>query len=875
MIPFLPFRQAVFGLGLSISSLVLAQSNHIPGDVLVMLEPGIDARQVANAVTRVDGQPTGMHVVREVSAPMRTWLLHFDNLTLDQGHVLRALNALPEVSLAQSNHIVHDRAIPNDTQYSQQWQHQNIDSEAAWDLTTGGLTSSGDTIVVCIIENADLPHPDLVDNAWYNYHEIAGNGIDDDNNGYVDDFRGWNPAGTNDQVYGGSHGTQVAGMIGAKGNNGSQVAGANWNVKLMVVTRNGVAEDAVVESYTYPLVMRRLYNSSNGEQGAFVVATNASWGIDGADHTQFPIWCAMYDTLGTAGVLNCGATANNNVDIDQVDDMPTGCESDFMVSVTATDNNDTRTFSGYGATTIDVGAPGANVFTTSMGGGTGSTSGTSFASPLTAGVIALLYSAPCSSLMSLVRSDPRQGALYVRQALFDGVEQVGNLPGNCVTGGRINSYNSLLSIMNDCGVCPAPYNLAVQNSDIGEAMLQWSSNSATEFNVQVTPVDGIGGPVLDLTNYAGTSYLLSGLDACREYQFTVAAVCGTDTVSNWSDTLVWTSEGCCITPTGLQAGFMGDNIANVFWTEVLAGSSYAVRISPAGQNQWTETFGVGNAYYAFEGLEPCTDYDVQVRTSCIGNITDWSTSITVHTTGCGFCVEGIFCPSVSNESAYEWIDRVQVGTIDNQSGNNDGYGTFLDQSTTFATGVDYPITLTPGFATNTYPEYFKVFIDLNNDGSFTSPDELVYDAGATVQAPLSGTLTVPAGSPQGPTRMRVVMEYDAAPADGCTNAYDYGETEDYCVSIEIGNGLSEPVLHTFSMSPNPADAELTVVLRDPQYQRIRQMEVLNGLGQRVIALGPIGNIVHIPTSGLAPGMYFVRAISEAGTTGQARFEVAR
>src|SRR5690606_37304415 len=115
-----------------------------------------------------------------------------------------------------------------------------------------------------------------------------------------------------------------------------------------------------------------------------------------------PLWCAIYDTLGTAGVLNCGATSNSNVNIDVVGDLPTACPSDHLISVTATDNNDNRTFSAYGSTHVDLGAPGEDVRTTSIGGGYGTTSGTSFASPLTAGVIGLLYSAPCASMMSLV-----------------------------------------------------------------------------------------------------------------------------------------------------------------------------------------------------------------------------------------------------------------------------------------------------------------------------------------------------------------------------------------------------------------------------------------------------------------------------------------
>jgi hypothetical protein len=501
----------------------LNDTEYLPGDLLVMLKPGMEAGTVARDLAVVDGQATGISVVEEVSAPMRAWLLHFDPQQQTQWRMLRAAWAHPAVQLAQNNHVVKERAVPNDTQYGQQWHHANINSAAAWDTSTGGVTASGDTIVVAIIENADLSHPDLMANAWINRAEVAGNGIDDDGNGYVDDVRGWNTPSANDNVYSGSHGTQCAGMAGATGNNNLGVTGANWNVKLMPVNYGGTAEAQVVAAYTYPLVMRRRYNATGGQQGAFVVVTSASWGIDGGQPANSPLWCAMYDTLGRAGILNCGATANNAVNVDQVGDLPTACPSDYMISVTATNSSDQRTFSAWGATTIDVGAPGENVRTTSIGGGYGSTSGTSFACPLTAGVIALLYSAPCGSLMALVHADPEQGALFVRQKLFEGVDQVGNLPGNTVTGGRINAGTSMNLIMAGCGSCPTPFGgtASRQGSTITYG---WAATGSGPFTVRYRPVGAADWTIADATN--GTSVAIDGFNPCAAYEFQVEAQCG-------------------------------------------------------------------------------------------------------------------------------------------------------------------------------------------------------------------------------------------------------------------------------------------------------------------------------------------------------------
>lgn len=431
-------------------------SGYLPGDILVMLSPDGKAASIAADLERLDGVPTDIKVVEEVSAPMRTWLLHFDADVITQEKMLSAVQRHPSVMIAQNNHQAYQRAVPNDPSFSSQWHHveagdHDIDTDLAWNTTTGGTTAMGDAIVVCQVEGGNLAHTDLAANAWTNAGEIDNNGVDDDGNGYIDDKQGWDPSsGTDNNIFSSGHGTQCAGMIGARGNNSLGVAGANWNVKIMPVTVGSLTEANVIASYTYPLVMRRRYNSSNGAQGAFVVATNSSWGIDNANPNNYPLWCNFYDTLGTAGILSCGATANNSVNVDVVGDMPTACSSPYLISVTATNNADQRTFSAYGATTIDVGAPGSSVWTTSGSSSYGAASGTSFASPLTAGVIALLYSAPCTGLIQLARSNPAAAAMAVRAALFAGVEQVGNLPGNTVTGGRINANNSLQYIINNC-----------------------------------------------------------------------------------------------------------------------------------------------------------------------------------------------------------------------------------------------------------------------------------------------------------------------------------------------------------------------------------------------------------------------------------------
>lgn len=783
---------------------------HIPGEVLMMLTPEGSAEKVADDLRTWKGVSTGMRVVRQVSKPMRTWKVQFDTNATDQVTMLRAVRSHPHVQLAQNNHQLQFRAVPNDTEYGEQWHHQNINSEGAWDISTGGLTADGDTIVVCIIENADLPHEDLIANAWFNHQEIPDNGEDDDVNGYVDDFRGWNPNSETDQVYGGSHGTEVAGMIGATGNNELGATGANWAVKMMVVFNSGANDEGVIASHSYPLTMRRLYNETNGEKGAFVVATNASWGINGGQPDDAPLWCAMYDSLGAEGVLNCGATANNEVDVDEVGDLPTACPSDFMISVTATDVNDERTFSAYGLTTIDVGAPGDDVFTTAINDEYGTTSGTSFASPLTAGVIGLLYSAPCASLMTLVKGDPEQGALYIREKLFEGVDQVGNLPGNTVTGGRINAGNSMELIMAGCGACPAPYNPSVQTITISSALLTWQSVSGELFDLRFR---ASGAPEwTEVNDLPDPGYELTGLEPCEPYEFQVRAHCASDS-SDYSNLFTWTSDGCCLAPSGLGEGFVGENIVNLFWDPVLAAAAYDVQFAPLGSSVFTIVASVTNAFLELTPLEICTEYTVQVRSVCDGLPTEWSDPIIVGTSGCGACTDLAYCTTEGGDTGDEWIANVQLGTIDNVSGSNGGYADFTDVFTELEVGAVHPIRLEPDFDGFQFGEWWHVWVDLDQSGTFDGPDELVFDSGNADNDPVEATIEVPAGATLGHTRMRVIMRYGEAPEEPCSEDYDFGEVEDYCVTLipNSGQGVNDRwVNNGLLIFPQPATTSVTI-----------------------------------------------------------------
>ena len=438
------------------------QGSTVPGEIIIMFDGDLDPILFCAKYKSVSGFKTSLAPIQVLSSLSNIHLLSFDEKRSDGDMILRELRKDRAVRAVQFNHFVEDRATPNDPSFAQQWHHiqtgdHDIDSDLAWEITTGGQTANGDQIVVAVLEGggSNWDHTDLLANHWVNTGEIPGNGVDDDGNGYTDDYNGWNTTSNNDNISAGSHGTAVSGMIGAKGNNNQGGAGVNWDVGIMQVQMGGLSESNVIAAYNYPYTMRYMYNATGGSQGAFVVATNASWGIDLANPANYPVWCAYYDDLGEVGILNCGATANAEYNIDVQGDMPTGCGSDYMVSVTATNSNDVRTFSGYGATTIDLAAPGEQVYLPSGSSSYSYTSGTSFATPCVAGAIALVYSIPCSDLASNAITNPQETADLVKSYILDGVDLVSNLVGETVTGGRLNAFNSVNMAMMNC------------NSDLG------------------------------------------------------------------------------------------------------------------------------------------------------------------------------------------------------------------------------------------------------------------------------------------------------------------------------------------------------------------------------------------------------------------------
>ena len=447
MYRFLLFISFAF-LGLTDS---LAQSAEpLAGRVIVQLRPDVSNGKFFRQFLQKRAAALAVPAIKPLSAAYNIHLLEFPPAQADAAELMTALQLLPEVIAVQLDYRLQPRQDPNDPDYTLQWGAERINADRVWDYTTGGVTARGDDIVVAVVDfGFDIDHEDLNENIWHNPAETSIDNIDNDQNGFVDDVYGWNFVSNSRDHLRDSHGTSVAGIIGASGNNNIGVTGINWNVKIMPFSVLDVSD--IIEAYDYIIDQRRRFNTSNGSQGAFVVATNLSLGIDETFCYELPIWGNMYELLGEVGILTGAGTANQSFDVDKHGDMPTSCPSDFLLTCLNTTVDDTK-FSGsaFGATSIDLGAPGDGSYSTKINNRYGSFNDNSAAAPHLTGAIALLYSLPCASIADDAISQPMETAIAVREAILNGVDSLSSMQGITTTGGRLNVFRSMELMQNYC-----------------------------------------------------------------------------------------------------------------------------------------------------------------------------------------------------------------------------------------------------------------------------------------------------------------------------------------------------------------------------------------------------------------------------------------
>jgi subtilisin family serine protease len=431
------WSRALIIVGLMTSSSVLAgqfnlDKEHVPGELIVKFKDGKSAAAKSvlkslGGTTKTQFKTRGAQVVKFSNAKSNKDLLATAKL----------LNARSDVEYVEANNIIRINKVPNDIDFSKQYGMHNtgtdggtadadIDAVEAWEVSTG----SKDVVVGIIDTGVDYSHPDIAPNYWSNPGEVGldasgkdktTNGVDDDGNGYVDDFRGWDFVNKdNDPMDDHAHGTHCAAVIGARGNDGVGVSGVNWNTSLVGLKflsggGSGTLEDAVLAIE---------YANTLG-----LSMTSNSWGGGGYSQT-------MVDAIRAAnerGILFIAAAGNDSNNNDNSPSYPATYDVPNVISVAASDNKDQMAyFSNSGVRTVHVAAPGVDIYSAVLGGRYQKMSGTSMATPHVAGVAALVKSAL-----------PDATAAQIRARILNGVDRSSYWATRVQSGGRVNAMNSL------------------------------------------------------------------------------------------------------------------------------------------------------------------------------------------------------------------------------------------------------------------------------------------------------------------------------------------------------------------------------------------------------------------------------------------------
>lgn len=330
---------------------------------------------------------------RSSSAASRDRMANTYVLRLERGadveKIAEAYAGSPDVEYAEPDYYVRVNLTPNDPSYSQLYAMPKIQAPAAWDIT------QGDDVVVAVIDTGvSYNHPDLSGNIWSNTDEIANNGIDDDQNGYIDDIRGWDFVNNDrDPMDDQSHGSHCAGTVAAMGNNGVGVIGVAFRAKIMPLKVLGADGSGTLSAIAAAI----RYAAQNGAQ-----VTSNSYGAQGYSQTL----ADAFAFAKSRNVVNIVAAGNSSADASGF--TPAGLPFPDVVTVGASDQSDRRaSFSNFGAT-VEVAAPGVSILSTVLNGGYASYSGTSMATPHVAGLAALY-----------LRNNPGATQAAVSQRLID------------------------------------------------------------------------------------------------------------------------------------------------------------------------------------------------------------------------------------------------------------------------------------------------------------------------------------------------------------------------------------------------------------------------------------------------------------------------
>lgn len=414
----------------------------VPNQLLVKFKSGINEKERSRIITAIDGDLVQHVVTKTMKRNGDNDGIYVINTKTDVKFAANRMKGESQILYAEPNYIYEKGLASNDPYFTNGnlWGMMGSNSKPANKYGSGaalawkaGHVGSSSVYVGIIDEGVMYDHEDLAGQFWVNPYEIPNDSIDNDGNGYVDDIRGWdfytNDNSTFDSVSD-DHGTHVAGTLGAKGGNGIGVAGVNWNLKIITAKFLGFGGGTTLNAV---LALDYLIDLKT-RHGLNIVATNNSW--YGGAYSQ-----ALYEAIDRAGAANilfvtiAGNLAQNN---DVTASYPGSYTNPNVITVAnITSAGLLSSTSSYGATSVDIGAPGTAIYSTvpvlSNGvilSGYGSYNGTSMAAPHVTGA-ALIYAS----------THPGATALQIKTAILNSAIATPSLTGKCVTGGRLNMAN--------------------------------------------------------------------------------------------------------------------------------------------------------------------------------------------------------------------------------------------------------------------------------------------------------------------------------------------------------------------------------------------------------------------------------------------------
>jgi subtilisin family serine protease len=432
----------------------LLAADFVPGELVIQYDADLAPLMM------VTNQQMGAEVLQEID-PVGQDAATVARVRVPVGKDLMSIaqeyQKMPGVLSAEPNYILKKAAVSNDPFYAsgQLWGMYSNDSPVAFggsgttntfgsgaeEAWGNNFVGSSQVVVAVIDEGIDTNHPDLQPNIWVNPGEIANDGVDNDGNGRIDDVNGWDFFNNDKTVYDGgsgdTHGTHVAGTIGAVGGNGIGVAGVAWNVKMIsakFLGPTGGSISAAIQAVDY-------LTNLKVNHGVNIVATNNSWGGGGYSSALH----AAIIRAANAGILFVAAAGNNALNNDTTANYPSNYSTLVGVSGTpaasyeaviavasTTSTGGLSSFSNYGATQVDIGAPGSSILSTLPGNTYGTYSGTSMATPHVTGAIAVYAAAK-----------PNASASAIREAILGSAVPTTSLAGKTLTGGRLSVLDAI------------------------------------------------------------------------------------------------------------------------------------------------------------------------------------------------------------------------------------------------------------------------------------------------------------------------------------------------------------------------------------------------------------------------------------------------